>query len=104
MKLLNRLMSYLLKKQGYRVIDPITQIDLSTPAFMRNPKAVARLKEKGFLQWKKKLTNKRQFNMFANLKNKPNDRKNRCVFYMCTSVSFPFFTYFHFIKFLPILC
>ena len=50
MKLLNRLMSYLLKKQGYRVIDPITQIDLSTPAFMRNPKAVSRLKEKGFLQ------------------------------------------------------
>ena len=50
MKLLNRLMSYLLKKQGYRVIDPITQIDLSTPAFMRNPKAVALLKEKGFLQ------------------------------------------------------
>lgn len=50
MKLLNRLMSYLLRKQGYRVIDPITQIDLSPPAFMRNPKAVARLKEKGFLQ------------------------------------------------------
>lgn len=50
MKLLNRLMSYLLRKQGYKVIDPITQIDLSTPAFMRNPEAVARLKEKGFLQ------------------------------------------------------
>ena len=49
MKLLNRLMSYLLRKQGYRVIEPITQVDLSTPAFMRNPEAVARLKEKGFL-------------------------------------------------------
>ena len=46
MKLLNRLMSYLLRKQGYKVIDPITQIDLSTPAFMRDPNAVARLKEK----------------------------------------------------------
>ena len=50
MKLLNRLMSYLLRKQGYKVIDPITQIDLSKPAFMRDPKAVARLKEKGVLQ------------------------------------------------------
>lgn len=50
MKLLNRLMSYLLRKQGYKVIDPITQIDLSTPAFMRDPNAVVRLKEKGFLQ------------------------------------------------------
>ena len=50
MKLVYRLMSYLLRKQGYRVIDPITRIDLSPPAFMRNPKAVARLKEKGFLQ------------------------------------------------------
>ena len=46
MKLLNRLMSYLLRKQGYKVIDPITQIDLSTPAFMRDPNAVVRLKEK----------------------------------------------------------
>ena len=46
MKLLNRLMSYLLRKQGYKVIDPITQIDLSTPALMRDPNAVARLKEK----------------------------------------------------------
>lgn len=43
-------MSYLLRKQGYRVIAPITQIDLSIPAFIRTPKAVARLKEKGFLQ------------------------------------------------------
>ena len=50
MKLLNRLMSYLLRKQGYKVIDPITQIDLSTPALMRDSNAVARLKEKGFLQ------------------------------------------------------
>ena len=41
MKLLNRLMSYLLRKQGYKVIDPITQIDLSTPALMRDPNAVA---------------------------------------------------------------
>ena len=50
MKLLNRLMSYLLRKQGYKVIDPITQINLSTPAFIRDPNAVERLKEKGFLQ------------------------------------------------------
>lgn len=50
MKLLNKLMSYLLRKQGYKVIDPIIQIDLSTPAFLRNPEAVAQLKEKGFLQ------------------------------------------------------
>ena len=50
MKLLNRLMSYLLRKQGYKVIDPITQIDLPTPALMRDPNAVARLKEKGFFQ------------------------------------------------------
>ncbi|SQH96280.1 hypothetical protein [Haemophilus haemolyticus] len=50
MKLLNKLMSYLLRKQGYKVIDPVIQIDLSIPAFMHNPEAVAQLKEKGFLQ------------------------------------------------------